>query len=682
VKARAHTTRTPHRPTYAGTPQLGHMAGQLLALQRSAGNQAVSRMVTVQRFGTQEHKLMGDKGSGVGRVVLAPGLEVSFGDVTALAGDYFGSVAQIQALARTKGDGRTIPGTRDELHYALFVKLWGKETDAGFGPEVIKAVTQRYYTLAGTNRTHFTNPAGAKGASVDDLANARDASPVSNKVEEAYGKPPELTKGGVATTNAGSYRENHALALEAAARAGRTGRSKDEAMLYEAFASHFQTDAFSAGHIRTPRDAISSWWNVKQPMFWTNVKLWMAERIAQHLNDHSNAAGVLTVQQLWGLAQDTLRSVLTSKGIPDLTFGDVVAGAVHDRDNEQGVDAMVGPDVVPLLGDGEILKKGKETAKGAATMKAVTAALKVSVDEVHKAYDRGKAGLDPAKVADGMRIRGLSMRPGLFAAEQLWPMALDDTDSRQGHSSLDWKQPDIDALFRDPEMREALRIFANAKADDLGSEITLDPPLRAAKETALRESVLKLMRGDEQTVVTMLHTVATYTPGSGGGSLGGVLGHDADDNALEYYQEAKAKRALATLTLMQKVSLIRGVLSGATVGNEETMIIDLLLTKPADIPNLVNIVTWTWLWDDLGGSSLRRLVHDVGPRYWRTQGFGHKYVEMKRLVAGSTGERAEELVIVILRTCTREQVRSAAAGLDLDGYLDGAEQRELDLLRR
>jgi hypothetical protein len=198
----------------------------------------------------------------------------------------------------------------------------------------------------------------------------------------------------------------------------------------------------------------------------------------------------------------------------------------------------------------------------------------------------------------------------------------------------------------------------------------------------MRESVLKLMRADEQTVITMLHTIATYTPGAGGGQLGGVLGHDEDDNAVEYYQAAKKKGALGSLTPTQKVRLTRDVLSGATVGDEETMIVDLLLAKPGDIPNVVNMVTWRWLWDDLGGGALRRLVREVAPHYWPTQGFAHKYQEIKRMADGRTGERAQELIIVILRTCTRDEVRSTASRLDLDWDLDGVEQDELDRLRR
>ena len=140
---------------------------------------------------------------------------------------------------------------------------------------------------------------------------------------------------------------------------------------------------------------------------------------------------------------------------------------------------------------------------------------------------------------------------------------------------------------------------------------------------------------------------------------------------------------LGTLTRVQRERLVRLVLGGATVGNEETMIVDLLETAPSsDLAPIIDHVRFRWLWDDLGGSQLERLVHRVGPRYWAQQAFDAKDREIKFHAAGVTTERSEEMIIVILRTCSAAQVRLLAKKHDLDWSLDGKEQQELERLRR
>jgi hypothetical protein len=55
------------------------------------------------------------------------------------------------------------------------------------------------------------------------------------------------------------------------------------------------------------------------------------------------------------------------------------------------------------------------------------------------------------------------------------------------------------------------------------------------------------------------------------------------------------------------------VLGGATIGNEEPMILDLLRARPADAVQLIRRVGWRWLWEDLGGDNCRAFVRETAP---------------------------------------------------------------------
>lgn len=600
-----------------------------------------SHRENIQRFEGNEHKLMGDLGSSGTRIQLPGGLEVTFGDITALAGDYFGSVNQIRTLAGKNGNGQT-PGTRDEVEYALFVKIRGSKKDLDYGSKVKDAVMKRYYALAGTNVTHFTEPgAGDSDRSFNELADARGIVPEG--AADAYG----VTLGTkVPVNNAGSYRANHIKAIEAAALAGASGKPMDDALLFEAFSSHFLTDAHASGHVRTPRAAISEWWNPKVPMFWTNLKLWMAERIAKHLNDNSLVAGVLTVQVLYEMAQKEVEKA--ARKIPTLTFGDAVSGAVHDVDNEQGVVVKIGEEIVKLVGDGQVIdEKDRELVKGVETAKRAIAGVKASLKEVKDAYKKGVEGANPAQV-----IASIQLPNGLFRAEQLWPRAVPDSDPKQSNPTLKWKKDNVEGLFQDPQMCTAFKHFANEKASTIGSAISLDAPLKADKEAALREAVLAKLRGDEATVIGTLLEVINYTPGSATGETGGIFGHDEDDDALTYYRKAKAENALSTLTLKQRKRLVRLVLEGATIGAEESMVADLLLSNRSQAPAVIDDVGWRWIWTDLSTDELKQVVDTIGPIYWATQSLDAKKHEVKYLAKGWTSDISQRLIIVILRTCS------------------------------
>jgi hypothetical protein len=235
-------------------------------------------------------------------------------------------------------------------------------------------------------------------------------------------------------------------------------------------------------------------------------------------------------------------------------------------------------------------------------------------------------------------------------------------------------------------MRKAIAHFAHEKADTLGAEISLDPPFKADKELAMKESVLNKLKAGEADVIDTFRQIINYTPGAVSGELGGVGSSDEDDNAVEYYNEAKKRNALPSLTEAQRARLIRDVLSGATIGDEDTMIADLLTTNDAHVVPVIKTVGWRALWEDVSGDDWDRIMRRAGPIYWKAQDYAAKQSEVKFLADGRTNNTAQEMIIIILRTCTPAEVRKIDkevggwTGLSVD--LDGKWQEEFDLLRK
>jgi hypothetical protein len=468
-------------------------------------------------------------------------------------------------------------------------------------------------------------------------------------------------------------------------------RPLDQAMLQEAFSSHYLTDAFSAGHMRTPRHFIGDWWNPKVPLFWHNLKLWLAENIAWHLNENSTLASVLTVNKLWHMSIETLEEVMAAKSMPDLQFGDALSGALHDHDNEAGVMADVGTGApVKLFGDGAVLdEKGRELLQGHQTLELAAAAVKVSIQDVNDAYWAATKGqTDVAAVKQSLKTPD-----GLYKSEQAWPKAA--PDAQQGaNPSLPWMVGSVGELFAEPRMRAALTLFAHNKAKTLGDEVDLDPPLKLEKAAALKWTLEKLKK-DEGSVMKVFEEIVNYTPGlvtaggpAGEGDLTGLLGDTSDDNARDYYKKARdTANGLASLSVAQRTRLIRLGLDGATGDDDEAMIVGVLAppSNGAHIVPVIDAVGWRRCWDKIDGAELGQFIKAAGPAYWSAQSYERKRAEVKFLADGVTTEHAEELIIVILRTCSGAEVRKmddevgGTFGLDYD--LDGAEQDEFDRLK-
>ena len=452
---------------------------------------------SVQRFEEGEHKGIGDAATGQRTIYLAPDLPVSYGDIVALAGDYFGDWATLRHLANTPG---ITEGTRGEVRYAVLVRV--RADSEGTDPAVVEAqglgklfdlkakaaVIARFNALAAHNVAHFPNPQRGDTA-----------------------RPPAAKDAGPGAIGAGaSYRQNHAQALLIAAAIGQSKAKSfpphahhfgagegteglNDALFIEAFADHFLTDAFSAGHQQTERASVQSYWDARVPYFWNNFQIWLAD----HLVLHARAGAHVNPQ--WAREQFALPKVRQAVAkIPPLGFGDVVSGALHAYFNKYGAQADVAGRRITLVGDSNLLTKAvpnaslsqKERAfqpkddqlrhvtdKSKDTFDAATAAVNAGIAEVYEAFDLGRRGEDPLMVPDKILRTG----SGTFAAEQLLPKLAPDatvTDPRQ--RSINPYLGSYADLLVDPRLVEGLAISLDSYADLVASN---SPGLVPTRET-------------------------------------------------------------------------------------------------------------------------------------------------------------------------------------------------------
>jgi hypothetical protein len=111
------------------------------------------------------------------------------------------------------------------------------------------------------------------------------------------------------------------------------------------------------------------------------------------------------------------------------------------------------------------------------------------------------------------------------------------------------------------------------------------------------------------------------------------------------------------------------------------MILGVLSSNPAHIVPVLNDVGWRRVWEDMDGAEGHQFVKLAARTYWASQSYARKRSELAWLAGGVTGETAEETIVAILRTCTREQVKQLDGELNLSWDLDGAEQKALDQMK-
>jgi hypothetical protein len=563
-ESRSHVARIARSSPRDLTPS------DVLHLQSASGNHATASLlgppapfthpvkapapaIRLDRWGASEHEMLGDKGSGNRDVELAPGYTLSFGEVVALAGDHFANIEQMrQFAANTKGG----PGSRAEIEYALEWKLHkrGRKWD-----EKAKGAQEaRYYTLAGRNWSHFLNP-----STVDiEKDPAQRAGDPKKYINAKYTTAPE---GG-----SQAYRMNHVWAIKEAVESAQEKGSLDKALAVEAFAAHFLTDAFSAGHVRTPRSEAKAYWDAKVPMFVYNLTGYIAEAVAKNLGTWQKGVIPTDVTMRhdfpFGLgAHAQVQELLQAKRF---TFGDVVGLALHDWDNATGLMATSHGHDVHLLGDDRLVAVGNDA------MPHAIKAVREGVAEIDQAFALGHKGQDLNTVLDSL------LNNGLFAAETWLPKPKSDAEQTADSKSIKWKFPSVFSLLADERFGAAVKLFLKEKAGVLKEVAAgLAPDPRKAFETGV---LSKLESDPIGTLMAVVQWVPNQTKSKPWEA----------ENAATYYHEAeKIKGGVASLTLQQRLRLMNKLLFHKYGGQRELLGL-LTSTSDADARKLIRLLGW------------------------------------------------------------------------------------------
>ncbi|MGC1734261.1 MAG: hypothetical protein WA731_16655 [Pseudonocardiaceae bacterium] len=392
-----------------------------------------------------EHRAIGDAATGaalvnVGGESAEERFLLSFGDVVALSGDYFrphgspnpGLECRQAARPEADGSGRLFslacaPGeagtrldTRDEIICALKVTTVdevfvdprfepsGQFADFRFNPgasrsDVERRVRDRYLALAASNDDHFVTPGRSDVATGSGFGSALFA-----------------------------YRNLHRVALDEAWHFGREGGDVSRAMAREAAAAHYLTDAFAAGHLRTPVAAIRRFWKARYPSFWEHLQRRVASDTATALRELSRVIRLVPARLLYHC---TLYELTTrTSRYPALSLGDLVARAFHDWDNSHGL-AVDGGGIV--FGDGHVDE--------GVTRDLALAGVRAGVDDVEVAFGLGTSGSAVSGEALYERVReATGAGGGAFLAETRIPRL------SPANPGQNWEANDAETLWESP----------------------------------------------------------------------------------------------------------------------------------------------------------------------------------------------------------------------------------------
>ena len=342
------------------------------------GTSAMPGTPTVRRFASGEHVRIGGLAEpGVTVPIFGYG-RVSFGELIAMAGDYFESLDQMQDLASGRlgvpaSDGqKQIECTRYKVNHD------GGACPTSLVPQYIDdAVETRYRDLAARNETHFTT-GSAPGRSNRDV-----------------------------------YIQLHQRAVRSAWAAGAFPVSPQPFWYetLEASADHFLTDAFSGGHIRTPRGELRSYWNGMYPGFTDNLIRLISCYMAAYLRDVENISAPVSWIAFgqWPVTNGIEPEVRSRAGtlLGSYGIGDVISLAMHDADNA-GLDVVSarGPagagSPTPYrwraVGDVKLFPSGGTTATTAQqqTLDMLLEAVRTSFSELSAAEHAGRSSKPPA----------------------------------------------------------------------------------------------------------------------------------------------------------------------------------------------------------------------------------------------------------------------------------------------
>ena len=320
----------------------------------------------IQRFESTEHERLGDV-TGVPDIDLGGGVHLSWGQIVALAGDYYGTVEELL------DDTKTPPG-RQRIRAAL--DKYGSPTVAATlttpstAPQREAAGT-RLVLLALRNVQHFLLGGDARATWLDYHFRAIDSA-----------------------ISAGLAHDRPAL---------------DQAYVLEAFGQHFLTDSFAAGHIRTPRRDIMDWYSgTFAPRVFDHLFTFVLDRGTDGVFDQIpwgykvgafGVGGLSGVVALKSAVRLGVKSELDAKIVKaggraaiiewiGLGLAGAVSGAIHDVENARGlhVTSIANPAGWTSYGDANLDKiaPGATVPQNRIEAQNAVLAAKADIDDAFK----------------------------------------------------------------------------------------------------------------------------------------------------------------------------------------------------------------------------------------------------------------------------------------------------------
>lgn len=577
------------------------------ALDEMAGGSGGGTHSAVQRFGSREHQSLGDNATGGATYDMgghSPAIDASeynrafrltHGDIVMLSGDFFsprdtrptssgGTEPNPDSLFLLAGIPSTSPGqnagTWDEVVYAIKKAIpndprfgqvctaewptghpWGK---VQFSAAVTEAVDARYLRLAAGNDEHFVAPTGTdRGPTAGDGASA-----------------------------GGSYRAQHEAAIGLAYDQGNAAAGNAR----EAGAQHYLTDHFAAGHLRTPRGSIRSHWRAVYPNFWTNIRNKIALDVSIWINDHDPVGNVATVDTIFTGVQTTVNQ--ETANIPAMGFDDLVSLVAHDYDNENGLWVLndLG-DHWKLFGDGALDNPDPANR----TREIAQEAVALGVADIEHAASQGASRVgtpmtrpqlyDHVRSVTGGRAQP---NPDKYGPEQLLPRPDEARAAENG--TQNWQRANLEELWTAPVHSGTAATFgseieASMQGGELNHELAGMAEKFPEEQTVDFGFVVHPRRGFLDGFLAPLvanpraglDDVINFSPSRG------QAGFNEDDaimreiNGGENGAGAAPEAELRGMTIEQRVTRIRALISGSCAEDEGAVVVRLFSTaRPAD----------------------------------------------------------------------------------------------------
>jgi hypothetical protein len=293
---------------------------------------AVTSLAT--KFEGAEHRWLGDatwnrfaseddKGK---RFSLPNGAKVTFGEVVGLAGDFWGNVQHPLSDAKTLEDGIT-------LFKQVFDDYTSKDGDETF--KIIIQFQKEYAGLTSQNGvgtgTHLSN-LPSFNAKYATITNGRFLALAAHNFDH-FGDSDHRSGGDAPFSPTSSVQRAYVIAHTTAFQTAleykdkKTDELLEKAYLQEAWALHFLTDMFAAGHMRTPR------------------RLFFCDEVGSRTL-YQKATSALTLGS---------RYLGDNNQEGGIMLGGLIAKCMHDEDNRRGLKVKnKNGDTWTAYGDGEL----------------------------------------------------------------------------------------------------------------------------------------------------------------------------------------------------------------------------------------------------------------------------------------------------------------------------------------